>query len=632
MKNRTHSLRPSFLYSLRPALPPALPLGALAFTLAAAFAGTSAFAQTLATSEPVKQLKEVVVTASRIEARSDDLVSDVVVLDRAAIQASTGRTLTEVLARSAGIQLTATGGVGSLSGVFVRGTETRHTILLIDGVRYGTATAGLPNFDTLPLDMVERIEVLKGPGSALYGSDAVGGVVQVFLRKGVKAFSPTATVTLGSYGLTQVSASLAGSGGEGNALTYALGMQKTKNTGFSATNSKVAFGSYNADNDAFEQDALNLSVAYQINPLWRLDAGALYADGVSHYDDGPGNSASTSVRAQTLRAGLEGKVLPTWKTQLRASQSVDQQVGLEGAYLPSKFNTQQNQWLWQNDIDTPVGIVLAGVEQLVQKIDSSTAYDVSQRTVNSVFAGLNGNAGSHSWQVNMRQDSNSQFGDNSTWFAGYGFKINPTWRVNASYGTSFVAPSFNQLYYPGYSNPFLQPEQGKNLDLGVTYSENGQTVKLVRFDNKIRGFISNTTLPSNIPRARIEGWTLSYDGVFDALNLHASADVLDARNELTGKVLPRRASNQFSLGADYRVGAWSFGGNVLRVGSRFDDVKNTVALASYVTADVFVNYTINKDLQVQAKINNLANKVYETAAGYNQAGRAAYITLRYVLK
>ena len=610
MKNRTLSLR----------------LAALPLALASVFsAAPNAFAQNQATA----QLKEVVVTASRIQTRADDLVSDVVVLDRAAIEASTGRTLTEVLARSAGVQMTATGGAGSLSGVFLRGTETRHTILLIDGVRYGTATAGLPNLDTLPLDMVERIEVLKGPGSALYGSDAVGGVVQVFLRKGVKGFSPSAAITVGSYGFVQLSAGLAGGDG---ALSYAMSVQKMQNKGFSATNSKVAFGSYNDDKDGFKQDAMNLSVAYQINPNWKIDAGALVADGVSHYDDGPDNGAKSSVRTQTLRAGLEGKVLPIWKTQLRASQSVDKQVGLEGAYLPSKFNTTQNQLTWQNDIDTPVGIALVGAEQLVQKVDSSTTYDVSQRTVNSIFAGLNGNRGSHSWQANVRRDSNSQFGDNSTWFAGYGYKINPVWRVNASYGTSFVAPSFNQLYYPGYSNPLLQPEQGKNLDLGVTYSDNGQTVKLVRFDNKIRGFISNTTTPENIPRARIDGWTLSYDGAFDALNLHASVDILNPRNELTGNLLPRRARNQVSLGADYRLGAWSFGGNVLNVGSRFDDAKNTIALGGYLTADVFVNYNINKDLQVQAKINNLADKVYETAYGYNQSGRAAYITLRYALK
>jgi vitamin B12 transporter len=603
---------------------PSLRLAALPLALAAAFASAPiAFAQT------TSQLKEVVVTATRVQTRTDDLVSDVVVIDRAAIEASTGRTLTEMLARSAGLQITASGGTGSLSGVFVRGTEARHTILLIDGVRYGSATAGAPNWDTLPLDMIERIEVLKGPGSALYGSDAVGGVVQVFLKQGVKGFSPSAAVTVGSFGYAQLSAGLAG--GEGG-LSYAIGVQKMQDKSFSATNEKVPFGSFNADRDGFKQDALNVSLAYQITPNWKIDAGLLYADGVSHFDDGPDNNAKTAVRTQTLRAGVEGKVMPNWKTQLRVSQSADKSNALEGSYLPSKFDTTQNQLTWQNDIDTPIGIALVGAEQLRQKVDSSTIYDVSQRTVNSVFAGLNGNSGSHSWQANVRRDSNSQFGSSITGFAGYGYKISPAWRVNASYGTSFVAPSFNQLYYPGFSNPDLQPETGRNLDLGVTYSDNGQTIKLVRFDNKIRGFITNTTSPENIPRARIDGWSLSYDGKFGDLNLRATADALNPRNELTGNLLPRRAKSQVSLGADYRVGAWTVGGSLLNVGERFDDTKNTVVMPSYMTADVFANYNVSKDLQVQVKVNNLAGKVYETAYGYNQAGRAAYITLRYALK
>ena len=604
----------------------ALRLAALPLALLAAFSAVpKAYAQTQA----APQLKEVVVTATRAQTRADDLVSDVVVLDRAAIEASTGRTLSEVLARSAGLQISASGGTGSLSGVFVRGTEARHTILLIDGVRYGSATAGAPTWDTLPLEMIERIEILKGPGSALYGSEAVGGVVQIFLRQGAKGFNPTAAVTVGSFGYAQLSAGLAG--GDGS-LRYAIGAQKMQDKSFSATNEKVPFGSFNADRDGFKQDALNVSLAYQINPNWTIDAGALYADGVSHFDDGLDNNAKTAVRAQTLRAGVIGKVLPSWKTQLLVSQSADKSNALEGAYLPSRFNTTQNQLTWQNDIDTPIGLALFGAEQLAQKVDSSTTYDVDQRTVNSVFAGLNGNSGGHSWQANLRRDSNSQFGANNTWFAGYGYKISPAWRVNASYGTSFVAPSFNQLYYPGYSNPDLQPEQGKNLDIGVTYSDNGQTVKLVRFDNKIRGFISNTTTPENVPRARIDGWSLAYNGAFGAFNVHATADVLNPRNELTGNVLPRRAKNQFALGADYRTGAWTLGGSLLNVGSRFDDVKNTTSLGSYMTADVFANYNVSKDLQLQIKVNNLADKVYETAYGYNQSGRAGYITLRYALK
>ena len=603
-----------------------LRLAALPLALASVFsAAPSALAQTQATT----QLKAVVVTASRIDTRTDDLVSDVVVLDRAAIEASSGRTLTEVLARNAGIQVFSNGGLGKNSGVYTRGTETRHTMLLIDGVRFGSATTGAPSWDNIPLDMIERIEVLKGPASALYGSEAVGGVVQVFMRKGVKGFTPYASLSLGSNSFAQASAGI--NGGDG-ALSYTLGVQKTQDKGFSATNSNVAFGSYNADRDGFKQDAVNASVAYQINPDWRIDAGLLYADGVSHYDDGPTGDTRTAVRTQTLHAGIEGKVLSNWKTQLRVSQATDNAYAIEAAYLPSKFNTRQDQISWQNDIDTPVGVALVGVERLTQKVDSSTTYDVTQRTVSSYFAGLNGASGSHSWQANVRRDSNSQFGDNNTWFAGYGYKINPAWRVNASYGTSFVAPSFNQLYYPDYGTPTLQPEKGRNLDVGVTYSENGQTVKLVHFDNKIQGFITGSTKAESIPRARITGWTLGYDGAFGPFNLRATVDALDPRNELTGKLLQRRARNQFTLGADYTTGAWTFGGSLLNVGSRFDDTKNAVALNSYTTMDVFVNYAISKDLSLQTKVNNLANKPYETSYGFNQPGRSVFVTLRYAMK
>ena len=202
-----------------------------------------------------------------------------------------------------------------------------------------------------------------------------------------------------------------------------------------------------------------------------------------------------------------------------------------------------------------------GLERREQKVSATTAYAVTQRTINAVFGGINGNYGAHSWQFNLRRDSNSQFGDSDTGFVGYGFRITPAWRVHASHGTSFVAPSFNQLYFPGFGNPALQPERGKNTDVGVTWAANGQEVKLVRYDNKIRGFMTNTTLPVNIPRARIDGWTLGYEGAFDALALRASVDVLDPRNELNGRQLPRRAKQQLTAGADYTMGAWRFGGS-----------------------------------------------------------------------
>jgi vitamin B12 transporter len=613
--------------SSRASAPARLRLACLPLSLLSVFGG-SAFAQT-ATTAPT--LSETVVTATRTPTRADDLVSDTVVIDRAQIEQQASRTLPELLARVAGVQVTSNGGFGKQSNVFIRGTEARHTILLIDGVRYGSATSGTPAWDNIPVEMIDRIEIVKGPASALYGSDGVGGVVQIFTRKakpGESAFSPRASTTLGSEGYKQVSAGFLGAEGP---FTYSLDAQRTLVKGISATNSKVSFNNYNPDRDPFDQSAVNASFGYQLNPDWKLDAGILYSEGLNHYDDGLGRDTRGKVRTETAYVGARGAVTSNWTTQLRYGRSSDYTRAIVATPLnvPGLFETTQDQYLWQNDVATSIGTVVLGLERLEQKVNSDTRYSVMERDINSAFVGLNGNAGAHSWQFNARHDRNSQFGNNDTWFAGYGYRISPNWRANISHGTSFVAPSFNQLYFPNFGNAALQPEEGRNTDVGITWSQDGHSVKLVRYENKIRGFITNTTIPTNIPRARIEGWTLGYDGQFGALGLHASYDKLDPRNEVSNKLLPRRAQDQQTFAIDYAVGPWKFGGSALRVGGRFDDTGNTLQLAPYATVDLYAEYQVAKDWSVQARIANVGDVVYETAYGYNQPGRAGYLTLRW---
>ncbi len=596
------------------------------FRLAAcAIAITTAFPAVAQSTAGERPLAETVITATRTATRTDELVSDVVVIDRQAIESSTARTLSELLTRQAGVQMSANGGLGKTSSIFIRGTESRHTILLIDGVRYGSATAGTPSLDNIPVEMIERIEVLKGPASALYGSEGVGGVVQIFTRRGTDGSHPYASATVGSRGYGQIAAGT--TGGQG-ALTYAIGLQKTREKGFSATNPNVQFGNYNADRDPFDQDAVNGSFSYAVNKDWSVSGTLLLSNGLTHIDDGPGLDSITKLNTQVLGLGVKGKVSDIWRTELRASTSRDKSYS-PVASSPGRFNTEQNEVSWQNEIDTPLGVALVGIERRDQDVDSTTNYVLKSRSIDAVFAGLNGSAGSHSWQVNVRRDRNSQFGSANTWFAGYGYQFLPAWRFNVSHGTSFVAPSFNQLYFPNFGNPDLQPERGRNTDVGISYSAAGQVVKLVRFENKIRGFITNTTLPQNVPQARIEGWTLSYEGDLGALQLRASLDSLDPRNELTGKLLPRRAEQQATLGADYRVGAWKFGGSLLHLGNRFDNATNTLPLGAFTTLDLAADYALSKAWTLQARVNNATDRTYETAYGYNQAGRAFYLTLRF---
>lgn len=598
--------------------------------LALAAASSLSHAQTAAPAA----LKETVVTATRTATRADELVSDVRVIDREAIEAASARTLPELLSRTAGVQFSATGGRGKTSSVFIRGTENRHAILLVDGVRLGSATAGTPTWETIPIESIERIEVLKGPASALYGSEGVGGVVQVFTRKGREGFHPNAAFTAGAHHYWSTSAGFAAGQGP---LTYSLSLQRERERGFNATQPYVSPASnYNPDRDPFWQDSLTGSLGYDFGGGWSADASVLYSDGVNHFDEGGlAVDRQSAVRAAIAQAGLKGRIVPGWTTELRVSRGSDTANALVARPVNfSAFRTDQTAIEWQNTVETPIGAAVLGLEQREQEVSGTTAYPIRSRDIRSLFAGLNGSSGRHSWQANLREDRNSQYGSADTWFAGYGFRLTDSWRVHASKGTSFVAPSFNQLYFPGFGNTALRPEFGRNTDIGVTWSAGGQEVKLVRFENELSDLIVNAPgpaglQPTNVQRARIEGWSLGYAGKFGATGVHADLELLDPRNLTTGRRLQRRAREQLSLGADHSMGAWRFGGSVVAVSNRFDDTNNTRKLGGYATVDLHADWQFARDLSLQARLNNAGDKRYETAYGYNQPQRELFVTLRW---
>ncbi|MCW5652728.1 TonB-dependent receptor [Hydrogenophaga sp.] len=597
-----------------------VPLAVLPLAVLAAF-------PTHAQTEARAVLAETVVTATRVETRTDAVLSDVVVIDADTLEKSTGRTLSEVLTRAAGLQMTANGGLGKQSGLFVRGTETRHVLLLVDGVRYGSSTAGSASFDNIPLGIIDRIEVLKGPASALYGSDAVGGVVQVFTKQGTKGFHPNASVTLGSYGHRAASAGLSGGTDE---VTYSLNLGTVRERGFSATNPGVAFGSHNPDDDGFDQDSVSGSLRWAIAPGWVTSLNFTQADGTTEYDNGPGAfNVRSDVTTRVAAWGLERKWSADSRTQLKLSRSDDRSTSFTAADT-SRFNTAQTQTTLQHDWNTFAGNVVVGLESIREEVSGTQAYAVNSRTTNAAFAGIQGQAGSHLWQANLRRDRNSQFGGATTGFASYGYQITPNWRPHVAYGTSFKMPSFNTLYYvsPFFNgNPTTQPERGKNSELGLTYTQGLHEVKLTRFDNRVRGFITLQPAVANVPRARMEGWSLSYAGASGPWTWSANLELLDARNLANRLKLQRRADESLTFALDRQSGAWTWGASLQALSDRFDNAANTVRLPGFATLDLYTRYQVAKDWSVNLRLNNLADKVYETAAGYNQPGRAAYVTL-----
>jgi vitamin B12 transporter len=602
-----------------------LPVSLLSIAFGAAAQGQSAGTSTA---------QSVVVTGTRTPQRIDQALAEVTVIVRTSIDAATGRTLPELLAREAGVQFSSNGGLGKSSSVSLRGLEARHTLLLIDGVRYGSATLGTPAWENLPLDAIERIEIVRGPLSGLYGSDAVGGVIQIFTRRGAEGFATDVSIKAGSHGHAEAAAGLHFGWG---AFDGAVRVQHLRQDGFSATNDRAPFGNFNADDDGFGQSSLTARAGARLGE-WRTEVSLLASHGRTRYDDGPGADAQAALRSQVLSATFGGPIAGTWRNTLRLARSEDEFETLATASAFASLGTigtVQRQLGWEHTIATPLGEVLGLVERIEQSVRRpGMPFAVSERSIDAVAVGLNGRAGPHGWQANVRHDRNSQFGSQATGSIAYGGDLGPGLRFGASYGTSFVAPSFNQLYFPGFGNPDLLPEEGRQSEFNLRWDFGVGAARLAYFDNRIRGYISSGPLPINIPRTRIDGISGSVEGTADAWTFGASLDLLDPRNDTAGaanfgKRLPRRVAQSARVSADRRGGALTFGGTLAAHGDRFDNAANTTRLPGYATLDLRAAWKLAADWQLAAALNNALGKRYETVFGYNQPGREAFVSLRW---
>jgi vitamin B12 transporter len=591
----------------------------------------------------------VVVTGTRTPVRADQLLADVTVLDRADIAAAEGRTLTELLARQPGLQGWANGGLGKISSLSMRGLEARHTLLLVDGVRVGSATVGTPSLDNLPLESIERIEIVRGPLSALYGSDAVGGVVQVFTRSGAGAAGggagdgadavvPDAAATLGSQQLRSLAGGLRWRAGTLDAAAHA---QALRSRGISATNERAPFGAFNGDRDGFEQSSATLQLGVALPGDWRAQARALQSRGESGFDDGAGADARTGLLTQLASLQAAGPVTGRWRTSVRASRAVDEfdTLATASAFTPlGVTGTTQTQFGWENTIATPAGTLLALAERLTQGVTRpGTPYATSTRRIDGVALGLHGATGAHRWQGALRRDRNSQFGTQTTGSAGYGYQLSPELLLSASWGTSFNAPSFNQLYFPGFGNPALQPEEGVHRELGLRWASGPHEVRFNAFSSGIRGYITPGQNPTNV-NADIEGLGVALTTQVVGWRLEASGELIDARNSNAGnanfgKRLPRRSKETLRAGAErsftWPSGAWTLGAQWLHGGPRFEDAANTTELAGFSVLDLRAEWAPAKDWRWGVKLNNVTDRRYETVLGYNQPGRELFVTLRY---
>lgn len=629
----------------------------LPLALACAFA-TPSHAQALPAQDDATDLDEIVVTATRTEVALADSLVAAEVIDREEILRSQARSLPELLRGRAGFSISNQGGAGKLTTVFLRGAESDHVLVLIDGVRIGSPTSGLVAFQDLPLALIERVEIVRGPRSSLYGSEAIGGVIQIFTRRSREGLHPRASATLGSNGHAAGSAGLGGGNGRAwfgidAAYKHVEGIDACEVATPTQFSGGCGIAAPEPDDDGYRNRSLSLRGGFRAGDTLRFEAHALRAEGRNEYD-GDFSNLSKTVQ-QVVGGAMHWQPSQRFGLQLRAGRNrdaantrlhkfdplADDGAGADVELDRGYFDTDRDSATLQGDI--AVGdrqLFTVGVDWLRDRVDASTQYAETERDNRALFAQYQGrfDAGAfdaQSLQASVRHDDNQQYGDNTTGSVAWGLDFNERWRLTAGYGTAFKAPSFNELYFPFFGNPALRPEESRSWELGLRYQGARIDWRLDGYSTRVDDLITFDAalgLPANIQRARIHGVELGLDTDLADWQLGASLGYLDTENREglnAGNALPRRARHSARIALDRAFGGFRIGATGITEGSRFDDVANTRRLGSYARLDLRAEYAVTAAWTLQARLANAFDREYETASFYNQPGREWFLTLRY---
>jgi vitamin B12 transporter len=586
----------------------------------------------LAYAETDVSLDEVVVTATRIEQPLKQTLSSTTVITREDINSSQASDVPTILRSVAGVEISQNGGYGKPASIFLRGNNSSQVLVLLDGVRINSATSGTTSIEHLMLDQIERIEVVRGNVSSLYGSEAIGGVIQIFTKRGRDEPAFNVSAGAGNHGTQSIAA---GFGGKVNSTDFSLQANRFITEGVSALNPGL-YPRANPDNDGYDNTSISANLRHVLNTDHSLSANIFNSQGHNQFDSGFSPDVATDIHnsdIQVSKASVasENRLGSSWQSKVQLSQGVDSSQSYKNGQLAtpgSLYKTTNQQATWLNTIQLSANKqLLAGVETLGQQVtsDLNPVYVQDARRINSLFAGYTGNYGVHQMQTNLRQDNNSQYGIANTGLLGYGYAISETWRATASYSTGFRAPTFNQLYYPNFGNANLEPERSINKEAGLHYSIKDHSLDATYFDNRIAGLISGSPA-QNVNEARIDGWELSYAGQFGATGIKSAVTIQNPRDLSSNKALDRRSTTHSSVAATQKMGALQFGAEWLYSYTRTDSGKT---LPEYHVFNLTTAYTLSKQWKASFRANNLTDQNDSNAYGYNPLGRTFFANLSY---
>ncbi|MDZ4350931.1 MAG: TonB-dependent receptor [Xanthomonadaceae bacterium] len=570
---------------------------------------------------PARQ-PEVVVTASRHAQTVDTVLASVTVLTRAEIAASQAPDLIDLLGRQAGIDVSRTGGPGSSSTLFVRGANSNQTLILIDGIRVNATGQGLIDLAHLPPDQIERIEIVRGPRAALWGSDAIGGVIHIFTRD---AAGPSASLRAGRWGRAEAQGSF-GTVGERGAFAASAGYRRLD--GFSATG-PAAFG-HDPDNDGYWQRHASARGHLALGSQ-TLEIAGFGSDADVEFDQGRSEARNISGGAT-----LTGALGLNWQHRLGYGHARED---LETAAFDSRFESRRNNLDWLHSLDLPAVTATAGLSWQREEGRSLSAFsdpliDRSRRNL-AGFVSAAGALRGIEWQSALRYDDNSQFGGESTASLALGWRPADWAKLRASWGEGFRAPNFNELYSPGFGglfagNPDLDPERSRSLELGLDIELGEQRIALSAFDNRVRDQISfdgPQFQAVNIDRARTRGLEIEQRWQAGVLAGRNALTVQDAEDRDTGLALLRRPQRRLSSGLDWRVSdTFGLGVDADLSSSRRDFDGR---LGGYALFHLRATWSPAPDWQIQARLENLTDRDYQLASGFNTPGRNLLVALHW---
>lgn len=569
----------------------------------------------------------IVVTATRTAQTADETIAPVTVITRQDIENSTSRSVPDLIRATAGVDLSTNGPYGKTSGVFLRGTATDHVLVLIDGVKLYSATLGTTQIELLPLEQIDRIEILRGPRASLYGAEALGGVIQIFTRDGGKDNVIDLGIGAGSDSTKEASVGFSGGSGDSRFSIRA--------SGFDTDGVDVLDGAQ-LDEDGFDRASLQLSFDHDISNTANIGLNVLRSSGSNEYDnafDTPDADNRTEYTQQVIALKGGFSFSDNWASSVQLSRSSDETEDFRNDIFSNMFETDRTALSWQNDHQIgDAALFTWGIDYSDDKVDSSTNYDEASRDNVGLYAQYQRDMGDHGIVVALRSDDNEQFGSFTTGNVDYRYALNKNLRLTAGLGRAFKAPSFNELYFPGFGNAALEVEESESFEIGLQgdHANGSFGVRLFKteIDNLI-GFDLATFLPANIDSASIKGLEASYSTSVAGWGVRAALTLLDPEDESTGKTLRRRAKTSLRVDANRNFGNWDLGGSLIYQGRRYEDSANTQPMDSYAIVNLQGKYRFNDNLSLTATAENLFDKEYETAIGYKEKGRSFYLRLKY---